>query len=669
MLAVMATRENEFEPSLGRPPADRAPKLKGVRAAVRQATRKQQASGPRPARPAVRAHFAKGSAVRTRPVAAASRRVVVKVRFAANAGGRAAPLRTHVAYLARETAKRDRSPEVGLENQPQDATGSIDYLSRENGSETSRVAFYDRASDVADARAITAGWSDDPRHFRMIVSAEDGAVLGDLRPFIRELMSALEARLGTRLEWLAVDHHDTDNPHTHVLIRGRRPDGQDLFIPSRLVASGIREQAQEIVTRVLGPRRNVDLVQERFREIGQLGVTGLDRELMAAARTGPLLPSRPDLIARLDRLEAWGLAERTTAGWRMAKALPDRLRAMAAHADIVREVSASQPGVEPRMILEADRAAPVVGELVHLGPVDEIGDQFLAVVETGAGELRYARFERPEDLAILTGAEPGAIVRFEPNIPAVRPADKAVARIAGQNGGVYSPAAHLALEPGVDQRLLAANMRRLEVMRRMGLAERTTSGEFIVGQDHLANALTFEERLARRAPISVQVVSYWALGEQIEANGLAHLDRVLAEGAHEPQGEGRLAREFEQALQQRRLFLIEQGWMAPHELAPSRQAVRRLAQLELTTQAGALSAELGVPVLTYDAHRVAGVYARRVDLAQGRMALIIGDRQANLVPWRPALERFAGREVVGVVRGRGLSWNLSQGLGLSLPPV
>jgi len=160
----MATRENEFEPRLGRPPADRAPKLKGVRAAIRQAKRIPQASGPRPARPAVRAHFAKGSAARTRPVAAASRRVVVKIRYAANAGGRAAPLRTHVAYLGRETAKRDPSPEVGLEAKPEDATRAVDYLSRENGSETSRVAFYDRASDVADAKAITAGWSDDPRH-------------------------------------------------------------------------------------------------------------------------------------------------------------------------------------------------------------------------------------------------------------------------------------------------------------------------------------------------------------------------------------------------------------------------------------------------------------------------------------------------------------------------
>ncbi len=58
-------------------------------------------------------------------------------------------------------------------------------------------------------------------------------------------------------------------------------------------------------------------------------------------------------------------------------------------------------------------------------------------------------------------------------------------------------------------------------------------------------------------------------------------------------------------------------------------------------------------MLTYAANQIQGVYARRIDLAQGRMALIMGERSARLVPWRPALERFAGRQVEGLMRGRG----------------
>lgn len=666
---LMMTRENEFEPKLGKPLPDRAPKLRGVRAAVHQATRQPRTTGAKPRQPSVRAHFPKGSSARARPVAGVARRVVVKVRYASNGGGRTAPLRAHVAYLSREGAQRGAPPELGGGQAPDDPTRSIDYLTREDPGGLAHGAFYDRASDAVDAKAVTAGWAADPRHFRMIVSAEDGEALGDLKPFIREVMSGLETKLGTKLEWLAVNHHDTDNPHTHVLIRGRRPDGQDLFIPSRLISSGIREHAQEIATRVLGPRLGVDLVQERFNDITRMTMTPLDRELVSAARAGAFRPGRADLAARLERLEAWGLAERQSNGWKLESGLAAKLQDMAAHQAVVRAVAAARSGAEPRLILEADGSAPVVGELVYLGHVDEIGDKFLAVVETGAGELRYARFERPHDLAVLAGVAPGAIVGFEPNHPAVRPADEATARIAARSNGVYSSRIHSDLEPGADPRLLAANVRRLEVMRRMGLVQRTANGEFVVGYDHLSTAMSFEERLVRRAPFSVEVASYWSLGEQVETLGVTHLDRVLIGEADTPSGDGRLAREFEHALQQRRLFLIEQGWMAPHEVAPSRQAIRRLAQTELTNQARVLSTELGVPVLTYTPNSVSGVYARRIDLAQGRVALILGERQANLVPWRPALERFAGREVQGVMRGQGLSWSLARGIGVGLPPM
>ncbi|HEV7693907.1 MAG TPA: DUF3363 domain-containing protein [Hyphomonadaceae bacterium] len=668
-IGVMAIRENEFEPRLGKPPADHAPKLKGVRSAVRQAIHLRRASGSKSKQPAVRAHFAKGSKARARPVATAMRRVVVKVRYAANVGGGVAPLRAHVSYLSREGKVDAKASGVSVDDQPDDPTRSVKYLERGGISDRASLAFYDRSGDRLDARAVTSSWVDDARHFRMIVSAEDGAALGDLKPFIRELIDGFEARLGTRFEWLAVDHHDTDNPHTHVLIRGRRPDGQDLFIPSKLIASGVREQAQEIVTRVLGPRLEADLIKEQFNDIGRRAVTSLDRELLSAGRAGAFVPGRPDLVARLDRLERWGLAERHADGWRLDSDLASQLRSLALRDEIERVVASVRPDRAHLRLLEADQSSPATGELVHVGPVDELDDRLLAVIETGRGELRYARFERAQDLAVLAGAQPGAMVSVEPNIPELRPSDDAVARIAIQTGGVYSAAAHTELEPAADRRVIDANMRRLEAMRRAGLVQRTGRGDFLVGADHLTTAMTFEERLVARAPFSVRIISYWSLAEQIDAPGLTHLDKALAGLADAPAGDGRIAHAFEQALQQRRLYLIEQGWMREQERAPSALAMQQLAAAEIEHQAKQLAKELGVPVLAYEARRVSGVYARRIDLALGRMALILGERQANLVPWRPALERFAGREVEGVTRGQGLSWTLSRRFGIGLPPM
>jgi len=34
------------------------------------------------------------------------------------------------------------------------------------------------------------------------------------------------------------------------------------------------------------------------------------------------------------------------------------------------------------------------------------------------------------------------------------------------------------------------------------------------------------------------------------------------------------------------------------------------------------------------------------------------DQHFTLVPWRAILERYRGREVVGIVRGMGVSWQL-----------
>lgn len=669
MISAMATRENEFELKAGRTKRDLVPRLQSVRAAVRKATQRPRQSGPKLKQPSIRAHFAIGSKSRSRPVFASSRRVVVKILYAPHVGGKGAPLRVQVTYLSREAASRSQSLAVTEEGEAQDPTRSVDYLSREGVAGEATVSFFDRASDCVDAKAVTASWADDPRHFRMIVSPEDGEALGDLKPFIRELMTGLEAKLGTKVEWLAANHHDTDNPHTHVLIRGWRPDGEELFIPSREISYGIREKAQEIVTRVLGPKTELELARERFNQIDRRAFTILDRELLATAEKGLITLARPDLAARLERLEGWGLAERRMTGWRLASGLTSRLKAIADHDKVQRAVVKIRQGREPQLLLEADRSAPVKGELVRLGPSDEFEDKFLAVVETGSGELRYARFEKADDLAILAGAQPGAMVEIHPNKPAIRPSDEAVARVAARTGGIYSSEAHVELEPSVDQRLLATNVRRLEVMRRMGLIQRSPDGVFIVGDNHLSTALAFEERLVRRAPFSARVVSYWSLGEQIEALGPTELDRVLAGEARSLAGEGPVARDFQQALQQRRLFLIEQGWMGSDQQTLSRQTLQRMAALELSVQAEKLSEELGIPILTHNPHRVSGVYARRIDLAQGRMALIVGERQANLVPWRPALERFGGRTVEGVMRGQGLSWSLSRGMGIELPPM
>ncbi len=706
-----------FEVRIGRSGGNERSSLSQLRARIRMARRSAKGPGKGSAKgsfkpsgsssrlkqarvkqTSVRAHFVKGAKGRERPVSPSQRRVVVKARYVVHGAGRGAPLRAHVAYLTREPRTAvsqarevergpdgpgradEHAPAHELQHGPQHERGetlrrSVDYLGREGvqGSEgreqAGGLSFYNQREEGIDARALTAGWVEDSRHFRLIVSPEDGAELGDLKPFIREVMADLEARLGTKLAWVAVDHHDTDNPHSHVLIRGRRSDGQDLFIPSKLISSGIRERAQEVATRVLGPRLEVDLAKERALEIREVTVTSLDRELMAHLGRGGGPVTGPDLIARLDQLERWDLAARTPEGWRLADGLGEKLLSMRDRIDVEQAVARLRP--PPGQTLRAaDARAPVLGELVLGKLEDAFGDNFLAVVETGSTELRYARFDRSDDLAVLDGAPRGALLALDPVSPRIRPSDEAVARVAARMGGVYSADVHASLDPGIDPGLVAANIRRLEAMRRAGLVERSRDGLFAIAPDHLDRALDYEAQLVAKAPVRARMLSYWTLDEQVEALGPTHLDRVLAREISADEGEGAFAKRYTAALQQRRLFLIEQGWMGEGDRQLQPSVLRTLADRERADLARHLSQKHGRHAFsTFTPAHVSGVYAERIDLAQGRMAVIVGARQVNIVPWRPALERFAGREVEGQLRGSSYAWRLSRGRSISLPPM
>src|SRR3546814_14730372 len=115
-------------------------------------------------------------------------------------------------------------------------------------------ALYDADSDRADGKAFLERADGDRHQFRFIVSAEDAAEYDELKGFTRRLMRQMEDDLGTRLDWMAVDHYNTGHPHTHVVLRGRDAQATDPVIARDYLARGLRERAAEIVGLALGPR-------------------------------------------------------------------------------------------------------------------------------------------------------------------------------------------------------------------------------------------------------------------------------------------------------------------------------------------------------------------------------------------------------------------------------
>src|SRR5260370_1294739 len=180
-----------------------------------------------------------------------SRRVVTKARVVRHTGSRfrSAPLSNHVIYLKRDGVTHDGAD----------------------------ARMFDARSDAADEQAFAERCRDDRHHFRFIVSPEDAGELQDLRTFTRELMADAERDLGTRLDWVAVDHWNTDNPHVHDLIRGRGDDGKDLVISRAYISRGLRDRAAERVTLELGPRSEQEIRSALAQEVDAERWTSLDR--------------------------------------------------------------------------------------------------------------------------------------------------------------------------------------------------------------------------------------------------------------------------------------------------------------------------------------------------------------------------------------------------------
>jgi len=186
-------------------------------------------------------------------------RVIVKAlvsRHVGKAAARAGALAAHVAYLGRSGA----------------------------GVEGARPDFFDRADDGVEAALETRGWSADRHHFRFIISPEHGDRIADLRGYVREVMARVSADLGEPgLRWVATCHYDTDQPHAHVLVRGRREDGRDLVIPRDYMGYGFRARAQEVAQERLGDLSRVEAERRVWKETQADRFTGLDRRLLAAA--------------------------------------------------------------------------------------------------------------------------------------------------------------------------------------------------------------------------------------------------------------------------------------------------------------------------------------------------------------------------------------------------
>lgn len=645
--------DDEFEPRLGRP-GSRSSEPRYLSQVVKAAQRAGKRPGVR-SRRFDGSRIGRGAAVARvlgsgdRHAAFRSRRVVVKTRLAMLAGESSAAAKAHLRYIERDGVTRD---------------GEAGKL-------------YSQDVDRADGKAFLERCDGDRHQFRFIVSAEDGDQYPDLKPFVRRLMNQMGEDLGTKLDWVAIDHFNTGHPHTHVILRGKDDRGENLVIAREYISHGIRERAMRIVTLDLGPRTDLE-IEERLRsDTGAERLTAIDRLLIREMDGDRLVGAGTDdtfnqslRAGRLQKLRAMGLAEPVAGNhWRLSDGIEDTLRQMGERGDIIRtmqrELSARNLDRAPadQVIFDphAEGAAAIVGRVVMRGLADELHDRHFLIVDSIDGRTHYAAIGRGEAVEPLPA---GAIVRIAPREGGIRPVDRTIVEVAAASGGRYTVDAHLRHYPNATESFAETHVRRLEAMRRATRGiEREPDGSWIIAPDHLDKAADFEARQLRDRPVIVETISTIPVDRLPGLEAATWLDRELVSEAPVPVRDAGFGQQVRAAQAARRQWLIAEG-LAEEQGGRMTYRPRMIAVLqrrELLRVADQLSDELGLLFAeTKVGERIDGKLVRAIEMASGRHALIERSRDFTLVPWRPVLEPRIGKPVSGIMRGGGISWSFGR---------
>ncbi len=304
------TQDDDFEPRLGKIRSRGSKRgqryLHQVLRAVALAGGTRRSDGSRRRATFNGSRIGRGAGVgrvlasRDRYAAYRQRRVIIKSRIVKLAGNGMKGAQAHLRYIQRDGVTRDGQP------------GEL----------------YSADQDQADGKAFLEGSDGDRHQFRFTVSAEDGVEYDDLKPFIHRLMQQMEEDLGTKLDWMAVDHYNTGHPHSHVIVP----------------TEGMRERAAEIVRLDLGPRSDYE-IEDRLRdEVNQERFTSIDRNLLREQDGEGLVWAtdedafRQSLRAgRLQKLKRLGLADEAAPGqWRLARELEPTPRRMGERGHIIK---------------------------------------------------------------------------------------------------------------------------------------------------------------------------------------------------------------------------------------------------------------------------------------------------------------------------------------------
>ena len=623
-----------------------------------------------------------------------ARRAIVKVRVVKLRNAKSSVSRGHLAYLQREGAGVERAE--GLDGSAEFTPTRGQLYGPEEGVEVDGRDFVARSQESFEGRG-------DPHQFRIMISPEDGAELarvnGDGTPNLKEttraLMTQMEEDLGTRLDWVAVDHFDTAHPHTHIIARGITHDGKGLNIAGEYISRGIRGRLEEELTRELGWKSELEIQREMKREVGAMRVTTADRHIAngmdkltnaidlragSAASTFPANSSmnRHILIGRMKHLEKMGLARPTDKGrWQLEKDTFKTLGQIEQREQLNKEIHGAMERANiARPIRLNDGREEFDGSLSNRRVIGRViakshgNDEGMDASQKGGGKVRciidgsdgyVSTVETGMDTRAGEAAKVGSIIEVSP--PNLRTVDRNIQAIATgkdyhgkpHNGlvGTYAiatsgpedwadgsgsrGAAHIRAH-----RLRLATLAKAGVVQVVSKDKDGDSYEWRVPDDFEERAISLDLKQGRAS--GVKLLSRLDLNAQLESPGATWLDRAQVN-----YGRGGItgvssrssafAKELDTAFQQRREWLIKRGYAELRQDGQKNSIIYKRGYVKALEIEGFNAATQKLEGMTGKAHIAAqsgrlieGTVAQKFELPHGPHAMIETQRAFYLVP-------------------------------------
>lgn len=585
------------------------------------------------------------------------RRVMIKARIVKLVGAGIKKANTHIKYLQRDGVTKE---------------GEAGKL-------------YDAELDAVNGQDFLNDAKDDRHQFRFIVSPEDAAELDDLKSYTRDLMHQMEKDLDTKLDWVAVDHYNTDNPHTHIIVRGVDDSGGDLIIARDYMSSGFRSRAEDLITDELGPRHEHEIASALRQEVSRDRFTSIDRKLIKISDGGIIdMRGKPRSgyekfnqslqVGRLEKLQEMNLARQIKTGvWELSENLEPTLRELGTRGDIIKTMhqEMKRQGRDPLEvgydIHQTDMPKAITGKLIGKGFADEGKDKYYLVIEGIDGKTHYADIKQSDN---IEDYKAGSIIELSPQSIEPRKSDHTIANVSYKNGGIYSAEVHSYDDSSASPEFIQSHVRRLESLRRANIVQRYGDGSWDVPDNYMDRVSEYQKLQAKKSPLNVIIRSQFSLDVQVTSSGATWLDKNLVGKEKFAMSNVGFGGEVEAALKRRQAYLVTQGFAQETEngIIFQRNLLKKLEQQEITKVSARISSDMGKQfVQVKKGDQVEGIYTKSVELASGRFAIIEQSKEFNLVPWRSVLERSSNQLVTGKVGGSGISWQIGKrrGIGVS----